>query len=87
MVARVRLWWKQIKSHPVITLLIPLLAALFLTIIIAGYRFQWAWTGFIGEKETYKTLYDWMQLLFVPIVLAIAGFWFNHRERKAAELR
>jgi uncharacterized protein YjbI with pentapeptide repeats len=34
-----------------------------------------------------KTLYDWMQLLFIPVVLAIAGFWFNHRERKAAELR
>jgi uncharacterized protein YjbI with pentapeptide repeats len=28
-----------------------------------------------------------MQLLFIPVVLAIAGFWFNHRERKAAELR
>jgi uncharacterized protein YjbI with pentapeptide repeats len=34
-----------------------------------------------------KTLYDWLQLLFIPVVLAIAGFWFNHRERKAAELR
>ncbi len=28
-----------------------------------------------------------MQLLFIPVVLAVAGFWFNHRERKAAELR
>ena len=34
-----------------------------------------------------KTLWDWMQLLFIPVVLAVAGFWFNHRERKAAELR
>lgn len=28
-----------------------------------------------------------MQLLFIPVVLAVAGFWFNHRERRAAELR
>ena len=34
-----------------------------------------------------KTLWDWLQLLFIPVVLAVAGFWFNHRERKAAELR
>ncbi|HWZ20521.1 MAG TPA: pentapeptide repeat-containing protein, partial [Ktedonobacteraceae bacterium] len=27
-----------------------------------------------------------MQLLFIPVVLAVAGFWFNHRERKATEL-
>src|SRR5437588_8342667 len=87
MVVRLRSWWKQIKTLPVITLLVPFLVALFLTIIIGGYRLNWAWTGFTGDKETYKTLYDWMQLLFIPVVLAIAGFWFNHRERKAAELR
>ncbi len=87
MVARVRLRWKKIKAHPIITLLIPFLVALFLTIIIGGYRFNWSWTGFAGDKETYKTLYDWMQLLFIPVVLAVAGFWFNHRERQAAELR
>src|SRR6266487_4240294 len=87
MVARVRLWWKKIKAHPIITLLIPFLVALFLTIIIGGYRFNWSWTGFAGTTESYKTLYDWMQLLFIPVVLAVAGFWFNHRERKAAELR
>src|SRR5690349_15705255 len=87
MVARSSSWWKQIKQHPIITLLIPLLAALFLTILIGGYVFQWAWTGFTGEKETYRTLYDWMQLLIIPVVLAAAGFWFNHRERRAAEDR
>jgi len=87
MVARVRLWWKRIRSHPVISLLIPFLVALFLTIIIGGYTLHWAWTGFTGDKVIYKSLYDWMQLLFIPVVLAVAGFWFNHRERKAAELR
>ena len=46
--------------------------------------------GTVTRTEVYqpgKTLWDWMQLLFIPVVLAIAGFWFSHRERKAAELR
>jgi len=46
--------------------------------------------GTVTRTELYqpgKTLWDWMQLLFIPVVLAVAGFWFNHRERKAAELR
>ena len=32
---------------------------------------------FTGEKETYKTLYDWLQLLIIPAVLAIAGYVIN----------
>lgn len=46
--------------------------------------------GTITRTETNqpgKTLWDLMQLLIIPVVLAVAGFWFNHRERKAAELR
>ncbi|HEY6287545.1 MAG TPA: pentapeptide repeat-containing protein [Ktedonobacteraceae bacterium] len=78
---------KQIKAHPRITVSILFFIALALTILIGGYKLNWAWTGFTGTNESYKTLYDWMQLLFIPLVLTIAGLWFNHRERKAAELR
>jgi hypothetical protein len=38
----------------------------------------WEWTDF-GEKK----LWDWLQLLSalaIPIVLAIAGFWFTHQQ-------
>ena len=38
------------------------------------------------EYQPGRTLWDWMQLLFIPVVLAVAGFWFNHRERRSAEL-
>lgn len=79
--------WNKTKRHPVITILILFAIAIILTILIGGYKLNWAWTGFSGTTESYKTLYDWMQLLFIPVVLAVAGFWFNHRERKAAELR
>jgi Pentapeptide repeats (8 copies) len=33
------------------------------------------------EEPPAKTLWDWLQLLFVPVVLAIAGFWLNHLQR------
>jgi uncharacterized protein YjbI with pentapeptide repeats len=35
-------------------------------------RLFWNWTGF-GEKK----LWDIIQILFVPVALAVAGFWFQ----------
>jgi|SRR5450755_2559052 len=35
----------------------------------------WGWTGFTG-----KTLWDWLQLLFIPVLLAIGGAWFTNRQ-------
>jgi uncharacterized protein YjbI with pentapeptide repeats len=35
-------------------------------------RIFWNWTGF-GEKK----LWDIIQILFVPVALAVAGFWFQ----------
>ncbi len=42
--------------------------------------YQIAWTGFAG-----KTLWDWLQLLIVPIVLAIGGWLLNRAEREREE--
>jgi hypothetical protein len=72
-----------------------LLAALTLLIVTVGYRI--AWTGFgpypplgvtdvdlapaVPQRE--KTLWDWMELLIVPLVLAGGAFWFNWSQRKA----
>ena len=80
-----RLWRQQIKEHWVAILVVVIILVEVVALIILGYRFDW--TGFNGSTRSDKTLWDWMQLLFIPVVLAIAGFWFNHRERKAAELR
>jgi hypothetical protein len=42
----------------------------------AKRRIPWPkWTGFRG-----KTVWDWLQLLIVPIVLAAAGFWFTAQQ-------
>jgi hypothetical protein len=38
-----------------------------------------AWTGFGGEPA--KTLWDWLQLLIVPAVLALGALWFNYTQK------
>jgi uncharacterized protein YjbI with pentapeptide repeats len=43
--------------------------------------FLWGWTGFTG-----KTLWDWLQLLFVPILLAIGGAWFTNRQTRESNV-
>jgi uncharacterized protein YjbI with pentapeptide repeats len=51
-----------------------------------GYRRRWNWTGLpadLGDPATgrpsapAKTLWDWLQLLVVPLVLAVAAFGLN----------
>src|SRR5258708_9996370 len=84
---RPRSWWQRIKQHPVATVFISLSALLVLLVLLGGYKFNWDWTGFSGSNKSGKTLWDWMQLLFIPVVLAAAGFWFNDRERKIEQQR
>jgi hypothetical protein len=54
--------------------------------IILAYVRGWRWTGFIGEVPNQgggkrvsgrKTLWDWMELLIVPAVLAGIAFAFS----------
>jgi hypothetical protein len=61
--------------------------------IIGGYLLNWGWTGLNGPTATEitsspkitktlayqpgKTLWDWLQLLIIPLVLAIAALLFN----------
>src|SRR5262245_20257165 len=68
---------------------------------LAVVRFGWDWTGFnehigteLNPNQQYrpaKTLWDWMQLFFIPIVLAAVGIWFNwsqkQREQRIADDR
>jgi uncharacterized protein YjbI with pentapeptide repeats len=59
--------------------------------IIGGYWYNWEWIG-VGhftyttednqEFQRGKTLWDWMQLLIVPVVLAVGAFLFNRSERR-----
>src|SRR5579859_3393840 len=80
-----------------------LIIAVFLVIVVAtfitlGYLLKWGWTGFnqqvIGSSASQyqpeKTLWDWLQLLVIPVALAIGGFWLTQvqkeRENTAAAI-
>ena len=82
--ARFRSWWQQIKQHSFIATGIIVALLVLIVFIFSAYRFGWSGTGFLN-----KTLWDWLQLLIIPAMLAIAGLWFNQiqkgRDQKAAE--
>ncbi len=52
----------------VIILLLVVLVSLVI-VVIMGYWLHWGWTGL-----SKRTLWDWLQLLLIPIVLAFGGY-------------
>src|SRR5712692_6922095 len=76
MKVRQRLWW--------------VLGGVFLLFcvgfVLATYRFEWTATGFLN-----KSLWDWLQLLIVPLVLAVVALVFQlantRTERQIAQQR
>ncbi len=75
MLARLRSWWQQIKKHRVAIGVVGIVLAVVIVLIIVGYRFDW--TGFNGNNKSGKTLWDWMQLLIIPLALAVVALLFN----------
>src|SRR5579875_3480483 len=53
------------------------LAAVFCVIVIGGYSLQWRWTGLSDSV----TLWDWLQVLALPIALAAAPILMQHRRQ------
>ena len=57
-------------------------ALAFLIIVISGYLFRWKWTGLVTDANYPKrTLWDWLDLLIVPAVLAVGGYLLTERQR------
>ncbi len=55
------------------------------TIAVCGYIFGWAWTGLTEPSITHpklRTFWDWLNLLIVPIVLALGGYLFTRSESR-----
>jgi uncharacterized protein YjbI with pentapeptide repeats len=73
--------WRSIRRYVLWT--VGINAALVLAIIIVlGYVREWEWTGLVKDKAyPNRTLWDWLQLLIIPAVLAGVGLWFNRQQR------
>jgi hypothetical protein len=86
---QVKLWdWLEALALPVTVALAPLLLthrhrlgrghkALgacvlcgFVMLVLAGYLVPWQWTGFTGN-----TLWDWLSLALLPLVIATSSLW------------
>jgi hypothetical protein len=75
---------------PVIVLVLTV-AGIMALVLVAPLGVLPEWTGLgpyttpkLPDQEFHppKTLWDWMQLLIIPIVLAIGGYWLNRSERR-----
>ena len=71
---RTRTPWRSARFHLVITTSIIVLVVLLAVAIVGGYFFNWNWTGFGSSPAHIKTLWDWLQLLIIPAVLAVVGY-------------
>src|SRR2546421_9444778 len=74
---KIRSPWRSAKRHPFITVSIIVLVVLLALAIVGGYFFNWNWTGVGSSPAHTKTLWDWLQLLIIPAVLAIVGYAIN----------
>jgi hypothetical protein len=54
------------------------LVAAFAIVIWGGYGRHWSWTGINGKSAT---LWDWLNLLMLPIAVAVLPLWLSRRTR------
>jgi uncharacterized protein YjbI with pentapeptide repeats len=65
-----------------------------IAVIVGAYIFlrfayvsEWKWTGLVKNPDYHnRTLWDWLNLLIIPAVLAAGGLWFNQRQQARAEM-
>src|SRR3954470_17928396 len=50
-------------------------AAALLLVVVGGYALHWRWTGLSGSV----TLWDWLQVLVLPVAVAAAPILVRHR--------
>lgn len=69
--------------------LVGVAAVVVLAIFVAfAYRRQWHWTGFAGgEDRPAKTLWDWLQLLLIPLAVAGLVFFLNRSQSDREQTR
>lgn len=48
----------------------------FAVLVVGGYAFHWRWTGLSGSV----TLWDWLEVLALPVAIATAPLLLRHRQ-------
>lgn len=91
MQARFYSWWQKRRDWMILLgySIIPILLIAFIFAVIGGYIWNWSWTGVssytgpqVPPNQQYRparTLWDWLQLLVVPVVLWTLGVGFSRR--------
>src|SRR3954452_10142304 len=78
------LHWRPTPRQVLWTIVIGSLLVALGVFIYLGYSHRWTWTGFPQKK-----LFDWIQILVIPIAVAIGTFVLNRaakrRDDKAQE--
>jgi hypothetical protein len=72
--------WQPRRGVQWLTVIVAVAVTLGILIYI-GYSLPW--TGF-GPRRTGdpKTLWEWLQLLVIPTMLALGVFWLNQRQKQ-----
>jgi uncharacterized protein YjbI with pentapeptide repeats len=77
--------WKRVWTIGGVTLVVVVLAIIM--IVAFGYVGKWQWTGLPATvKDGPKTLWDWFDLLIIPLVLAVGAWWFRKGEEDLARM-
>ncbi len=70
-------------------LIVGLAALVVAVLVLLGYGTNWtgfqAYTDPKGDFHPSKTLWDWMELLIVPLVLGVGAFLLNRSEQRRQE--
>ncbi|HKF36144.1 MAG TPA: hypothetical protein VKB35_04525, partial [Ktedonobacteraceae bacterium] len=87
--ARPRSWWKNTSKMLKIVQIIGLIVVVGLIVShIGGYFYNWTWTGFgsytppTSNFQHAKTLYDWLQLAIIPLVLTFGVWWLTRLQQQ-----
>jgi hypothetical protein len=71
---------RQRRRHRAERSLLAAFGLVFLVVVICGYLVPWAWTGFTGN-----TLWDWLNLLALPVSLALLPVWLGREQIRGWE--
>jgi uncharacterized membrane protein len=52
-------------------------------VLVGGYGYKWSWTGFADNNQ----LWDWLQLLVLPIAFGTFAVWLKHGSRMSRRRR